>query len=579
MITTQLTEIFKQAFEKAGYDKNYGDVVISNRKDLCQFQCNGSLKAARQYKKAPIMIAKDVVERLDDDIFESVEAINPGFINITLKDSYIADRINEIADDDRFGVGKKGNKKVVIDYGGPNVAKPLHIGHLRPAIIGESIKRILKFYGYDVIGDVHLGDWGLQMGMIIEEVKLMYPLLPYFDENFDGDYPKEPPFTFEELENIYPIASAKSKEDEAYKERAKKATFELQNGNKGYRALWQHFVDLSIADIKSIYDRLDVYFDLWLGESDCHEYIDNVINTLKHNGSLYESDGAMVVDVKRDDDKKEVPPIIIIKSDGSILYGTTDLATIYQRMKDFDPAYILYVVDSRQSTHFTQVFRCAKDNAIAKEDTSLEHLGFGTMNGKDGKPFKTRDGGILKLSDFLNMVVSNAKEKLEGREGLDVEKTAEIIGMATLKFADLSNDRNKDYIFDLAKFSSFEGKTGPYILYSYVRLNNILNKLAEQNFEAGQISSSMNEQTRDLALKIDEFEAHLDSAVNLRAPHIIADYVYELATLSNSFYHANHILGEQDDVKKASYMKLLIVTRDLLKLCLDLLGISVPDKM
>ncbi len=579
MITNELSKILGVAFEKAGYDRSYGDVVISNRKDLCQFQCNGSLRAAKQYKMAPIMIAKNVLENIDSDIFSSIEAINPGFININLKDEYIANHINKILGDERFGIAKEGNKKVVIDYGGPNVAKPLHIGHLRPAIIGESIKRILKFYGYDVIGDVHLGDWGLQMGMIIEEVKLMYPELPYFDEDFEGEYPKEAPFSFEELENIYPIASAKSKEDEAYKERAKKATFDLQNGKAGYRALWKHFVDLSIKDIKGIYDKLNVEFDLWLGESDCHEYIDDVIGILKDNGSLYESDGAMVVDVSREDDKKEIPPIIIIKSDGSILYGTTDLATIYQRMKDENPDYILYVVDSRQSTHFTQVFRCAKDSKISGENTSLEHLGFGTMNGPDGKPFKTRDGGILKLNDFLNMVRDNAKEKIKGREGLDIEKTSDVVGMATLKFADLSNDRNKDYIFDLGKFSSFEGKTGPYILYSYVRINNILSKLEEEGFKPADIIADMNDSTRDLILKIDEFKASLDGAVKLRAPHIIADYVYELATLSNSFYHNNHILNEDDKVKRASFMSLLTLTRDLLKTCLDLLGIDTVEKM
>ncbi len=579
MITNELSKILGDAFEKAGYDKAYGDVVISNRKDLCQFQCNGSLRAAKQYKMAPIMIAKNVLEQVDSDIFDSIEAINPGFININLKDEYIASHINKILGDERFGIAKEGNKKVVIDYGGPNVAKPLHIGHLRPAIIGESIKRILKFYGYDVIGDVHLGDWGLQMGMIIEEVKLMYPDLPYFDENFKGEYPKKAPFTFEELENIYPIASAKSKEDEAYKERAKKATFDLQNGKAGYRALWKHFVDLSIKDIKGIYDKLNVEFDLWLGESDCHEYIDDVIKILKDKGSLYESDGAMVVDVSREDDKKEIPPIIIIKSDGSILYGTTDLATIYQRMKDEKPDYILYVVDSRQSTHFTQVFRCAKDSKISGENTSLEHLGFGTMNGPDGKPFKTRDGGILKLNDFLNMVRDNAKEKIKGREGLDVEKTSDVVGMATLKFADLSNDRNKDYIFDLSKFSSFEGKTGPYILYSYVRINNILSKLEEEGFEPSDIIADMNDSTRELILKIDEFKASLDGAVKLRAPHIIADYVYEVATLSNSFYHNNHILNEEDKVKRASFMSLLLLTRNLLKTCLDLLGIDTVEKM
>ncbi len=580
MLTTKISVIFKNAFKAAGYDESYGEVVTSNRKDLCQFQCNGSLRAAKKYQKNPIAIASDVLKVVEKhEIFENIEVVKPGFININLKDSFIVAQINEIFGDDRFGVSKKGGDTVIIDYGGPNVAKPLHIGHLRPAIIGEAIKRIYNFYGYHCIGDVHLGDWGLQMGMIIEEVKNLCPNLPYFDENFKGEYPSEAPFTFEELEHIYPIASEKAKKDDDYKERAKKCTFDLQNGRRGYRALWKHFVDLSVDDIKKIYDRLNVTFELWLGESDSHEYIDTVINILKNNNSLYESDGAMVVDVSREDDKKEIPPIIVIKSDGSILYGTTDLATIYQRVKDYSPRQILYVVDSRQATHFVQVFRCAGDNNIVSKDTTLEHLGFGTMNGKDGKPFKTRDGGVLKLSDLLDMVVTNAKDKILDKEGLDTEKTAELIGMATLKFADLSNDRTKDYIFDIDKFSSFEGKTGPYILYSYVRINNIINKLHEAGFKDDAIIDTVDDITRNLLLKIDEFESYLDAAVNLKAPHIIADYVYELATLSNSFYHAHHIINEEDDRKKASYMRTLIITKNLIHLCLELLSIETPNKM
>ena len=585
MFTSELTQMLSKAFEDCGYDAQYGQVVISGRPDLCQFQCNGAMSAAKAYKKAPFMIADDVVAKLAEDekferTFEKAEMVRPGFINLSLKDSYIAEKINALTDDERIGVAKVDNPlKIVIDYGGPNVAKPLHVGHLRPAIIGEAIKRTFKFLGHDVIGDVHLGDWGLQMGMIIIEVEQLYPDLPYFDKNFEGPYPETAPFTFQELEEIYPQASAKAKADPEYNEKAKKATFDLQNGRPGYKALWRHFVDLSVADIKGIYDRLDVEFDLWLGESDAHPYIDPVTDMLREKGAMVESDGALVVDVSREDDKKEMPPIILFKSDGSVLYGTTDLATIDQRVKDYSPDNIFYVVDSRQGTHFVQVFRCAEDHGVAPEGTGLEHLGFGTMNGKDGRPFKTRDGGILKLTDFINMVEDNAREKISDREGLDVDATAKAVGLSTLKFADLSNYRLKDYVFDLEKFSAFEGKTGPYILYSYVRINNIMNKLAEENFQAGDILAPTSDAERQLMLKLDTLTAALEQSAKDRAPNVICEYVYDLATLANGFYHAHHIINEEDMARRASWMQLLKVTQKAIKLCLDILGIPVIEKM
>ena len=585
MFTTELTRILEDAFEEAGYEKSYGQVVTSARLDLCQYQCNGAMSAAKAYKKAPFMISDEVVMRVHErsdytSIFESIETVKPGFINIVLKDTYLAKRMNDIKDDVRVGVSVlKNPHKIVLDYGGPNVAKPLHVGHLRPAIIGESIKRILKFLGNDVIGDVHLGDWGLQMGMIIIEVERLYPALPYFDEAFTGPYPNEAPFSFHELEEIYPAASARCKADPDYNEKAKKATFDLQKGRPGYRALWQHFVDLSVADIKSIYDRLDVSFDLWYGESDSNDYVEPVTTMLKDKGAMVESDGAMVVNVSREDDKKDIPPIILYKSDGSILYGTTDLATIDQRVKDFDPDEILYVVDSRQATHFVQVFRCAKDHGVAPDKVHLEHLGFGTMNGKDGRPFKTRDGGILRLSDFIKMVEDHAREKISDREGLDIDKTAATIGLATLKYADLSNFRMKDYVFDLDKFSAFEGKTGPYILYSYVRINNIMNKLAEENFQPGPILSANSDVERQLMLKLDQFEAALQLAAKDRAPNVICEYVYDIATLANGFYHNHHLMGETDMEKRASWASLLLLTQKVLKIGLDLLGIPVLERM
>lgn len=585
MFTTKLTTLLSQAFEACGYDPKYGQVVLSGRPDLCQFQCNGAMSAAKEYRKAPFMIAEDVVTKLSqseafDSTFDQAEMVRPGFINLSLKDSYIADAMNALVGDERIGVAKTQNPlKIIMDYGGPNVAKPLHVGHLRTAIIGEAVKRTFKFLGHDIIGDVHLGDWGLQMGMIIIEVEALYPDLPYFDETFEGPYPDVPPFTFDELEEIYPKASAKAKADPVYNERAKKATFDLQNGRPGYRALWRHFVNLSIADIKTIYDRLDVSFDLWLGESNAHDYIEPVTTMLREKGAMVESDGALVVDVSREDDKKEIPPIILYKSDGSVLYGTTDLATIDQRVKDYNPDHIFYVVDSRQATHFLQVFRCAKDHGVAPETTGLEHLGFGTMNGKDGKPFKTRDGGVLKLTDFINMVEDNAREKVSDREGLDIDATAKAVGLATLKFADLSNYRMKDYVFDLDKFSAFEGKTGPYILYSYVRINNIMAKLKAENFNPGPILTPDSDAQRQLMLKLDTLTAALEQSAKDRGPNVLCEYVYDLAVLANGFYHAHHIVGEENEEKRASWMQLLLITQKTIKLCLDILGIPVLEKM
>lgn len=585
MFTTYLTGLLEQAFEASGYDKSYGQVVTSARLDLCQFQCNGSMSAAKAYKKAPFMIADDVVTNLMkidnfDTIFKQAEMVKPGFINLSLADGFIASQINQLIGDDRVGVPMAEKPlKIVIDYGGPNVAKPLHVGHLRPAIIGEAIKRLFKFLGHEITGDVHLGDWGLQMGMIIIEVERLYPDLPYFDAAYEGDYPTEAPFTFAELEEIYPAASARCKSDTDYNDRAKKATFDLQNGRPGYRALWQHFVDLSVADIKGIYDRLDVHFDLWYGESDSHDYVEPLTDMLRDKGAMVESDGALIVDVSKEDDKKDIPPIILYKSDGSILYGTTDLATIDQRVKDFDPDHIFYVVDSRQGTHFIQVFRCAEDHGVVPEKTSLEHLGFGTMNGKDGRPFKTRDGGILKLTDFINNIEANAKAKITEKEGLDVDETARIVGLATLKYADLSNYRMKDYVFDLDKFSSFEGKTGPYILYSYVRINNIMSKLSDEGFTAGDLIAPTSDVERQLMLKLDAMSSMLNLAAKDRVPNVVCEYVYDLSTLANSFYHSHHIINETDMVKRASWMSLLQITQKAILLCLDILGIQVPDKM
>lgn len=593
MLTTKLTELLSRAFADAGYNPSYGDVVVSARPDLCQFQCNGAMPAAKEYKKAPFMISDEVIDILKTydeygTIIEEAVTVRPGFINITLTNGYIAQNTITIMNDERFGISLTDNPDtIVIDYGGPNIAKPLHVGHLRTAIIGESLKRLLKYLGHNVIGDIHLGDWGLQMGMIISEIERTQPTLPYFDPSHTGDYPSQAPFTLENLEDIYPRVSALCKENEDMYNAAKEATYKLQKGHPGYIALWKHIVNISITDIKKNYERLNVDFDLWYGESNSQEYIDDAIAVLKEKNVLRESDGALVVDVTRPEDKKEIPPIILFKSDGSVIYGTTDLATIYQRVKDFDPTHILYVVDSRQATHFTQVFRCASDNGIVSEDVSLEHIGFGTMNGKDGKPFKTRAGGVLRLSDLIEMVENNAKEKIVKNiedKGIDtssddIDNISHIVGLATLKYADLSNYRMKDYVFDLDKFSSFEGKTGPYILYSTVRIKNIIRKLEAADFEKGELLPPTSDVERNLMLKLDQLESILTIAARDRSPNVIAEYVYELATMVSSFYHQHHIINEPNIEQKKSWFSLLSLTLDVQTTCLDLLGIIVPEKM
>ena len=462
-----LQEELSAAFEKAGYDKKYAKVGVSNRPDLCQYQCNGALAAAKEYHKAPIQMANEVVELLNgSDSFKEIVAQAPGFINMTVSDKFLADYINEMAVSETLGLEKAEKPEtIVIDYGGANVAKPLHVGHLRSAVIGESIKRTARYLGHKVVGDVHLGDWGLQIGLIITELKHRKPELVYFDENFDGEYPAEPPFTMSDLEEIYPYASGYSKEHPEYKEEAQTATAELQSGRKGYLALWQHIINVSVADLKKIYTKLNVEFDLWKKESDAQPYIPQMVQDMKDGGYAHIDQGALVVDVKEDTDTKEIPPCMILKSNGATLYNTTDLATIVERRKLFDPDEIIYVVDKRQSLYFEQVFRCARKTKIIGEDVKLEFVGFGTMNGKDGKPFKTRDGGVLRLEKLLEDVNEQVLDKMKDRD-MDkdmIDDAAAKISLAAIKYGDLSNQASKDYIFDVERFTSFEGNTGPYI--------------------------------------------------------------------------------------------------------------------
>ena len=522
-----------------------------------------------------------MAEKLDARDFDMVEAVMPGFLNLKLSGSFLKAYLEQMRTSEDFGVVKTGaGKTIVVDYGGPNVAKPLHIGHLRSAIIGESLKRLYKFFGYHTIGDIHLGDWGLQMGLIIAELKRRQPELPYFDPDYTGEYPEQAPFTISELEEIYPAASARKKEDEAFAEQAHTATFELQQGRRGYRALWQHIMNISVADLKKNYENLGVSFESWLGESDADPYIPPMVQDLKDRGLAVESEGAWVIPVAQDSDKKEVPPCILVKSDGSAIYATTDLATMVQRMQDFHPDKILYVTDKRQSLHFEQVFRAARKAGIVPETTQLEHLGFGTMNGKDGKPFKTRDGGVMRLETLVKDMTDFVRAKVVENQIVaaeEVEDTTRKIAMAALKYGDLSNQPTKDYIFDLDRFAAFEGNTGPYILYTIVRIKSILAKYgAWENLE---IQEPANSYAKDLMIAITKFAPALESALATSAPNLICAYIYELAGCVNKFYHETRILGEEDALKQAGYIALIGLAKDVLEQCIDILGFSAPEKM
>lgn len=586
-ITDYIEEVVKPAFVKAGYDEGYGVIHTSNRPDLCQYQCNGAMAAAKEYHKAPFDIAADVVGLLKDaPIFEVVEAVRPGFINITLAPGYIADFVGKMAADENYGYEKTDNPKtIVIDYGGPNVAKPLHVGHLRAAIIGESIKRIAKYAGHRVIGDVHLGDWGLQIGLIITELEARKPELPYFDESFEGKYPDEAPFTMGELEQIYPYASGYSKEHPEYLTKAQQATAELQAGRKGYRALWQHIIDVSVEDIRKNYEKLNVEFDLWKKESDAQKYIPDMVAMMKEKGYAYESDGALVVDVKQPEDKKEIPPCIIIKSNGATNYETTDLATIIERVKLFDADEIIYVVDKRQELHFDQVFRCARKTGLVTDDTGLVFVGFGTMNGKDGKPFKTRDGGVLRLETLIseiNEAVYNRIMENREMEEDEARQVAAMVGLSALKYGDLSNQASKDYIFDVDRFTSFEGNTGPYILYSIVRIKSVLNRFAGEGGNPDSCNSIIapaNDTEVNVMLQLVRYNEMIEQAYTDNAPHKVCQYIYELADAFNSFYHGNKILSEPDEDRKKSWIALLKLVKDVLVQCIDLLGFGAPEKM
>ena len=585
-ISEKITSCLEEAFEKAGYDKALAKVTVSNRPDLCEYQCNGAMAGAKKYKKAPFMIADDVVEQLKyQPMFEKAESVKPGFINLTLSPSFVSEYVAQMAEDEKLGAQMEAEpKKIMIDYGGPNVAKPLHVGHLRSAIIGESIKRIQRFVGNDVTGDSHLGDWGYQMGLIITELKKRQPDLVYFDENYKGEYPTEAPFTIGELEEIYPTASAYAKEHEEYREEALHATYLLQNGYPGYRAIWKHIMAVSVADLKKNYAKLHVEFDLWKGEADAQAYIPGMVERLKEEGYAHLDDGALVVDVKEETDTKEIPPCMILKSDRAALYDTTDLATLVEREEKYDPDEVIYVVDKRQELHFVQVFRCAKKTGIVKPEVDLKFLGFGTMNGKDGKPFKTREGGVMRLENLIREIEEEMYKKIQENRTVSEEeakKIAETVGLAAIKYGDLSNQASKDYVFDVDRFTSFEGNTGPYILYTIVRIKSILAKYKETNGDLTDLKllDPISKIETDLMLEVGKFNEMIQNVSQENAPHKICAYIYDLANTFNRFYHETKILSEEEAARKKSYLALLDVTRRVLECCIDLLGFEAPERM
>ncbi|MCI8525959.1 MAG: arginine--tRNA ligase [Oscillospiraceae bacterium] len=578
-----ISSAVSQAFADAGYDPSFGRASVSNRPDLCQFQCNGAMPAARRYRKAPMQIAQDVADILQPcRLFEKVDAASPGFLNLDVDDGALAGYLTEMRGAERFGVPLDPSPRtIVIDYGGPNVAKPLHVGHLRSAIIGESVKRIDRFFGNRVIGDIHLGDWGLQMGLIIAEVRRRQPDLPYFDDGFTGEYPAQPPFTISELEEIYPAASQRAKEDAAFAQAAHDATYQLQHGHRGCRAMWRHIMDVSVADLKRNYHSLNVDFDVWYGESDAQPFIPPMLERLQAQSLTRESGGAVVVDVQEPDDTKEMPPCILIKSDGATLYATTDLATLVQRERDFRPDKVLYVVDKRQSLHFEQVFRAARKTGIVRPETELQFLGFGTMNGKDGKPFKTREGGVMRLERLIAEVTEFVRRKTAENQLVDAgetDDTAGLIALAALKYGDLSNLATKDYVFDLDRFSAFEGNTGPYILYTIVRIKSILAKY-DGDLAAAAITPPVNAPQRELMLALTRFADSLALAYRDSAPNVLCAYIYELSGCANKFYHETRILTEPDASRRAGFAALIDLTQSVLETCIDLLGFSAPDKM
>lgn len=587
----QLTRIFGDAFEAEGVDRSFGEVVVSQRPELADFQCNGALAAAKAAGRNPREIAEGVAGRVESpDMVASIEIAGPGFLNISVTDDYLAAVVSSMESSDRLDVATLDDPRtLVVDYGGPNMSKALHVGHLRAAVIGESLKRIFRFLGYNTIGDIHIGDWGMPVGQLIVELQDRQPDLVYFDPEYDvtadGPYPSESPVTLDDLSDMYPVITQRCADEPETAERARQATFDLQNGREGYLAVWKHFHDVSVSEQRKDFGALGVEFDVWYGESTVHDRLEPMVQNLLSSGIARVSEGAVIVDVDQPGDKKEMPPLLLTRSDGSYLYSTTDLATIDMRIADMDVDAVLYVVDARQSLHFEQVFRAARRAGYASEETVLEHTGFGTVNDKHGKPFKTREGGVLRLGDLISLVTDAARDRLdeahiaEDYPAQERESIARQVGLAALKFGDLSNHRTSNYIFDLDRFSAFEGKTGPYLQYSAVRIKSILRKANEAGLVSGQIVAPTVAQERALMLRLVRMQEVVNRSASLRAPNVIAEFAYEVATDFSRFYEHCHILREQDAARQASWLSLVEVTLRALTTLLDLLGIEIPERM
>jgi arginyl-tRNA synthetase len=585
-LLNQLSQIVGQAFEAKGLDSSAGRVVPSQRPELGQFQCNGALAEAKKAGRNPREIADEIVKELEKTgLFTELTLAGPGFINIRLNDDFLLGHISDLAEDSHFGCrSAHQTEKVILDYGGPNVAKAMHVGHLRATIIGESLRRLREFLGDDVVSDVHFGDWGLPMGLLIMEIAREQPDLPYFDANFTGPYPDTSPVTVEELQELYPAASARSKEDPAFLEGARTATFELQKGRAGYRALWQHMRDISIAETRTDFDLLGAQFTEWNGEADTNDHIPTMMARLKEEGLSEISDGAVVVEVAEENDKKKMPPLILEKSDGAVMYGTTDLATIEMRREQHDPDSILYIVDARQSLHFEQVFRAARKCHSIKPDCHLEHIGFGTVNGKDGKPLKTRDGGVVRLRSLIEDAIEEARKTVkesglsERFDATELDDIATKVGIAAIKYADLSNQRMSNYAFDLERFTRFEGRTGPYQMYAAVRIKSMLRKAKEQGLTEGRLVAT-HDTERNLILAIAALPEAVKAAAEKNAPNILCDHVYSLSQEFNAFYHVCQVLGETNEAIRASRLKLCAITLRQMEQVLYILGIDVPERM
>ncbi|MFT3725106.1 MAG: arginine--tRNA ligase [Hyphomonadaceae bacterium] len=580
-----LSDAAGAAFVALGLEASLGAMRRSDRPDLADFQCNGAMAAAKKLGKNPREIATAVVEALKaSPLVVNTEVAGPGFINVRLSADGLSKRAAEIAQDERAGAWRvQAPRRVVMDFGGWNVAKEMHIGHLRSTVIGDSLQRLFRFMGDTVTSDVHLGDWGLQMGQLINEVKLEQPGLPYFDEAFKGPYPEQSPVSMDDLSRLYPQASGKSKTDEARREEDRKATAELQAGRPGYRALWRHFCNVTRVGLERECKSLGVTFNLWKGESDAEPFIPEIVDDLKGRKIAEFDAGAWIVRVARETDKKEMPPIILVNKDGAIGYHGSDLGTIIDRKRSIDPQLSLYIVDQRQALHFEQVFR-ASDLAGYLPEKELEHLGFGTVNGPDGKPFKTREGGILKLHEFIAQADEVATARMKEAElGADVSAAeqadiAHKVAVAAIKFSDLSNVRTTNYIFDLERFISFEGKTGPYLLYAAVRIKSLARRAEAEGVTPGPITVELDAE-RALVLALDAFNDALRGAYDKRMPHILCEHAYALGQAFSGFYAAAPILVESDPLKKASRLALALATLKQLELVLGLIGIATPDRM